>query len=75
MVRTGSEELNHPELMRNYPMNLAPSGAQWFEEFGVVQLLRTYSNHSYNTGNQALAVSHVPCTLSCLIQVTHESAL
>ncbi len=32
MVRTGSEELNHLELMRNYPMILVRSGAQWFEE-------------------------------------------
>lgn len=52
MVQTGLEELNHRKLMRNYPMNLAPSGAQWFEEFGVVQLLRTYSNHSTTQGTK-----------------------
>ena len=29
----GTEELNHPELVRNYPMILVSSGAQWwFEE-------------------------------------------
>ena len=32
MVRTGSEELNHPKLMKNCPMNLVPSKAQWFEQ-------------------------------------------
>ena len=32
VVRTGSEELNNPELMRNYPIILVPSGAQWFEQ-------------------------------------------
>ena len=31
-VWTGLEELNHPELMRNYPMILVPSRAQWFEK-------------------------------------------
>jgi len=33
MVRRGSEELNHPELMRNYPVILVPSVAQRFEDF------------------------------------------
>jgi len=32
MVLTGSEELNHPELKRNYPMILVPSGAQRLED-------------------------------------------
>ena len=31
-VRTGSEQLNHPELMRNYPVILVPSRAQWFKQ-------------------------------------------
>jgi len=32
MVQTGSEQLNHPELMRDYPMILVPIGSQWFIE-------------------------------------------
>jgi len=32
MVQTGSEELNHPKLMKNYPNIIVSSGAQWFEE-------------------------------------------
>ena len=31
-VRTGSEQLNHPELMRNYPVILVSSRAQWFKQ-------------------------------------------
>ena len=31
MVRTCSEESNHPELIRKYPMIIVPFGAQWFE--------------------------------------------
>jgi len=30
LVQGGTEEVNHPELMRNYPMITVPSGAQWF---------------------------------------------
>ena len=41
MVRTGSEESNHPELERNYPMILVSSGAEWFKE---VQRKRTTLN-------------------------------
>lgn len=34
MVRGGSAGLNHLELMRNSPLILVPSGAEWFESCG-----------------------------------------
>ncbi len=33
MVRIGWEEVNNPELMRNYPVIIVPSRAQWFDQW------------------------------------------
>ena len=31
VVRAGSKGLNHPKVMRNYPVGFVPSVKQWFK--------------------------------------------